>query len=194
MVTPLDYDAVVLAGGAARRFDGVDKTRLPVAGTPMLDRVLRACAAAATTVVVGPERPTYRPVTWAREDPPGGGPVPAIAAGLARCAAGLVVLLAADLPFVTPPVVDELLAAVGDHDGAFLVDATGHTQPLTAAYRTAPLAAAIGAGGPGAPLLRTLAPLDVVRVTDTTGAAVDCDTPDELRAARRRADEDEHHG
>ncbi|MFF1746700.1 NTP transferase domain-containing protein, partial [Streptomyces mirabilis] len=56
------YDAVVLAGGAARRLGGADKPGLRVGGRPLLDRVLAACATAATTVVVAAPRETARPV------------------------------------------------------------------------------------------------------------------------------------
>ncbi|NGO81562.1 NTP transferase domain-containing protein [Streptomyces sp. YC504] len=76
------YDAVVLAGGAAKRLGGVDKPAVQVGGRALLDRVLTACAAAGTTVVVAPPRPTLRPVVWAREEPAGGGPLAALAAGV----------------------------------------------------------------------------------------------------------------
>ncbi|SDK53629.1 DUF6457 domain-containing protein [Streptomyces indicus] len=76
------YDAVVLAGGAAKRLGGVDKPAVQVGGRALLDRVLGACAAAGTTVVVAPPRPTVRPVVWAREEPAGGGPLAALAAGV----------------------------------------------------------------------------------------------------------------
>ncbi|MFF0480446.1 DUF6457 domain-containing protein [Streptomyces sp. NPDC004435] len=77
------YDAVVLAGGAARRLGGVDKPGLRVGGRALLDRVLAACAGARLTVVVGDPRPTVRPVRWTRERPAGTGPVAALAAGAA---------------------------------------------------------------------------------------------------------------
>lgn len=47
------YDAVVLAGGAAKRLGGADKPGLTVGGLALLDRVLVACRGARTTVVVG---------------------------------------------------------------------------------------------------------------------------------------------
>ncbi|MDP9398746.1 MAG: NTP transferase domain-containing protein, partial [Actinomycetota bacterium] len=56
------YDAVVLAGGRARRLGGVDKPGLEVAGRSLLDRVLAACAGAGRTVIAGPQRPTARAV------------------------------------------------------------------------------------------------------------------------------------
>ncbi|MGV9877651.1 molybdenum cofactor guanylyltransferase, partial [Streptomyces cellulosae] len=106
------YDAVVLAGGAARRLGGADKPAVRVGGRPLLDRVLAACADARTTVVVAGPRPTARPVTWAREDPPGGGPLAALDAGLRHVTAEHVVLLSADLPFLDARTVAALLDAL----------------------------------------------------------------------------------
>ncbi|MEU6927909.1 DUF6457 domain-containing protein [Streptomyces sp. NPDC046374] len=78
------YDAIVLAGGAARRLGGADKPGVRVGGRSLLDRVLTGCRDAGTTVVVADPRTTARPVEWAREDPPGGGPLAALDAGLRR--------------------------------------------------------------------------------------------------------------
>ncbi|MBY8867487.1 molybdenum cofactor guanylyltransferase [Streptomyces sp. RCPT1-4] len=131
----------MLAGGAARRLGGADKPGVRVGGRALLDRVLGACADARTTVVVADPRPTARPVRWAREEPPGGGPLAALEAGLRHTTAEHVVVLSADLPFLEPATVGDLLAALraGDADGALLIDAEGRDQPLVAAYRTAAL-------------------------------------------------------
>lgn len=183
------YDALVLAGGAARRLGGVDKPGLPVGGRTLLDRVLAACADAGTTVVVGPERATERSgLRWTREDPPGGGPVAAVAAGLRYVTAEYVLLLAADLPFLDGRTVNRLLDALPEHDGALLVDAGGRDQPLAAAYRTAALRSALaGLGDPaGLPLRRLLGPLRLARLADPDGVSYDCDTWEDLELARLR--------
>jgi molybdopterin-guanine dinucleotide biosynthesis protein A len=79
------YAAVILAGGAARRLGGVSKPMLPVGGRSMLARVLAAVPDARPRVVVGPPELALPPgVLRAQEQPPGGGPVAATAAGLAR--------------------------------------------------------------------------------------------------------------
>ncbi len=205
------YDAVVLAGGAARRLGGADKPSLTVGDTTLLDRVLAACAAARRAVVVGPRRPTGRPVTWAREDPPGGGPLPALAAGVAAVTADVVVVLAADLPFLTPEVVRVLVAACtepepgtrpaeggegGPRDGAVLVDADRRDQPLAGAYRTESLRRELGllhaehGTLAGLPLRLLTAELGLRRVPDPAGAAFDCDTWEDLSAARARMGDD----
>jgi molybdopterin-guanine dinucleotide biosynthesis protein A len=186
------FDAVVLAGGAARRLGGEDKPGLVVGGATLLDRVLAACAEAGVTVVVGPKRATARAVRWAREEPPGGGPVAGLAAGLAHVTAEVTLLLAADLPFLDAAAVRRLLdalAAAPEVDGAVLVDAEGREQLLTAAYRTAPLRAALAAVGEpdGARLRAVTAALRTLRLPDTTDVAVDCDTWDDVERARERA-------
>jgi len=187
------YDAMVLAGGAARRLGGADKPALAVGGRTLLDRVLAVCSDAGTTVVVGPQRETVRGgLRWTREHPPGGGPVAAVAAGLRYVTAERVLLLAADLPFIDRPTVTRLLAALDEDEGeteaAVLVDAAGRDQPLAAAYRTAPLRASLAAlGDPaGLPLRRLTAPLRTVRLADLDGVAYDCDTWEELAQARER--------
>ncbi|MFG2545826.1 NTP transferase domain-containing protein [Streptomyces sp. NPDC048594] len=212
---PAGYDAVVLAGGAARRLGGADKPGLRVGGRALLDRVLAACAGARTTVVVADPRPTARPVTWAREDPPGGGPLAALAAGLRHTTAEYVVVLSADLPFLGEPTVARLLSALAasEADGVLLTDADGRDQPLVAAYRASAvrreLAAPAGdradpAGREGRedhpgdrpdltglPLRRLTGALRLARVPDAV-ASFDCDTWDDIATARARIREHGH--
>ncbi|WP_405439472.1 molybdenum cofactor guanylyltransferase [Streptomyces avidinii] len=196
----MSYDAIVLAGGAARRLGGADKPALSVGGRALLDRVLDACPDARTTVVVGGRRPTARPVHWTREDPPGGGPVAALDAGLRRTTAELVLVLSADLPFLDRETVRALLEAPGGPggpgadraDGALLRDPDGRDQPLVAAYRAEPLRRELAllatehGNLTGLPLRALTAELDLVRVTSRPLASFDCDTWDDLAAARAR--------
>lgn len=169
------YDAVILAGGAARRFGG-DKPGALVGGVPMIARVAAAVADAARVVVVGPERPGLDAV-FVREDPPGGGPVPALRAGLALVESPRLVLLAADLPLLTPRIVAALLA----HPEAVLVDGEGADQWLTGAWRTDVLRAALSRYE-GRSLRGVLGPLDPVRVPGGDDWT-DCDTPEDLARA-----------
>ncbi len=191
MTGTVDYDAVVLAGGRARRLGGVDKAGLVVGGRSLLDRSLAAVADARAVVAVGPLRETAAAdVTWVREEPPGAGPLAALGAGLAALpspVAPVVVVLAADLPYVTPAVVQRLLDELArtGADAACLVDGGGQRQLLTAAYRSRPLAGALARTGLLAdqPLRPVLGSLATTQVRDPT-AARDVDTPDDLAAAR----------
>lgn len=181
-MTLLPYDAVVLAGGTGRRLGGADKPGLLVGGATLLDRVLGAVDDAGTVVVVGPPRPTVRPVVWAREDPPGGGPAAALAAGLARVQADVVVVLAADLPFLDAGTVTALREAAVNADGALLVDDGGRDQVLTSCWSTARLRERATGDLDGAPLRALLRGLEPVRVRSAAG--VDVDTPADLARAR----------
>ncbi|SEE89707.1 NTP transferase domain-containing protein [Streptomyces sp. Ag109_O5-10] len=194
------YDAIVLAGGAARRLGGADKPAVRVGGRPLLDRVLAACAGARRTVVVAAPRPTSRAVHWTREEPPGGGPVAALDAGLRHITADRAVVLSADLPFLEEAAVERLLAALHTTaaDGALLTDADGRDQPLVAAYRTTALRHALSAlagdggnGLTGLPLRRLTAALNLTRVPDPL-ASFDCDTWDDIADARARIREHGH--
>jgi molybdopterin-guanine dinucleotide biosynthesis protein A len=188
------YDAIVLAGGAAKRLGGADKPAVRVGGRALLDRVLAACADAATTVVVGGRRPTTRAVTWTREEPQGGGPLAALGAGVRHTSSESVLVLSADLPFLRESTVEALLAAAGhgDRDGALCVDQDGRDQPLVAVYRAEPLRRELAllatehGGLAGLPLRLLTHELDLARVEADPLASFDCDTWEDIAAARAR--------
>jgi molybdopterin-guanine dinucleotide biosynthesis protein A len=182
------YDAVVLAGGTGRRLGGIDKPAVRIGATTLLDRVLLSVQSAARVVVVGPERQTAQPVLWTREDPPGGGPVAAIEAGLRLVRSPVVAVLAADLPFLTVDVI-ELLRAGMSADGALLVDDTGRHQLLVGVWRTEALRSALPTDAAGARLSTMLATLDPALVSlppagDRPPVWFDCDTADDVTTAR----------
>ncbi|TDQ53327.1 molybdenum cofactor guanylyltransferase [Actinorugispora endophytica] len=177
------FDAVILAGGAARRLGGADKPGLDVGGRTLLERVAAAARGAASTIVVGPRRPVPA-ARYVREDPPGAGPVPALRTGLAEVREPWFALLAADMPFLDAEAVEALRAAAARGDGAVLADDRGHPQWTAGVWRAAAVRAAL-AGYPGSSLRGLLAPLEPVAVP-LAEAAVDCDTPEALARARAR--------
>lgn len=145
--TPPQLGAVVLTGGTAARMGGIDKATIEVGGVTLLERALAATRSAVEVVVVGGQVPTTRPVTWTREDPPGGGPAAGLLAGLDRFRRDpdLVCVLAVDMPDVDAGTVERLrrsLQADPAAHGACLVDPDGRRQPLAAVYRAAALQAA----------------------------------------------------
>jgi len=187
----VEYDAIILAGGRARRLGGVDKPLIEIRGVTLLETALAAAGGANSTVVVGPERPGLRDVTWVLEEPPGSGPVGALAAGMGSGSAPLVAVLAADLAFVTRSAVERLAAAVGDTDGAIAVDGSGRDQYLLAVYRRTSLQNSMDAlpSTTGAPLATVAGALRLVRIRDDA-AGTDCDTWDDVAGARRRSEEE----
>ncbi|MGH3728134.1 MAG: molybdenum cofactor guanylyltransferase [Micromonosporaceae bacterium] len=216
------YAAVILAGGAARRLDGVDKPALRLGGRPLIDRVLAAVSGGHPRIVVGPARELPEGVLTAREDPPGGGPLAALAAGLALVPEHqpLVALLAADLPFLTHQAVRDLRAAVGAGaatagpgaaspgaatasrgpadfpEAATYVDPDGRRQFLCAVWRTGPLRRRLAALGrtDGVPLRRLYAEAHVAELYSPSQPPpwYDCDTPEQLRYAEAWLKESTH--
>jgi molybdopterin-guanine dinucleotide biosynthesis protein A len=181
-VTP--YLVVVPAGGASTRF-GSDKVAV------LLDRVLAGLPAGVPVVCVGPlrETPGRTEVHWARESPPGSGPLAAVATAVLSgpeelADVAVVVLCGADMPRVgaaVPSLVGALLAT-DDADVAVLVDASGAPQPLASAWRRPSLVDALARIGPPAsvPLRRLLDGVTAVEVADEWDAAHDVDTPADL--------------
>jgi molybdopterin-guanine dinucleotide biosynthesis protein A len=199
-VSAAPYDAVVLAGGAATRLRGIDKPAAEVGRRRLLDRVLAAVGDAERVVVVGPRRGWEPPtVTVVREDPPGGGPVAAIAAGLAATRSTVVAVLAGDLPFLTSSTIATLRAALAEPgeppaDGAVLVDDGGRDQLLAGVWRAASLRTRCAALPVSGAAVRNLATGLVVRRVSAAGEATDgpppwwdCDTDADLRRAREWA-------
>ncbi|MEV0362922.1 NTP transferase domain-containing protein [Nocardia fusca] len=185
--SPLAPDVIVLAGGRASRMGGVDKPGLVVGGRSMLQTALTAVASLGRTVVVGPPRPELAAhIVQTREPEPGSGPVAAVAAGLAALGAEpapRVVVLAADLPFLTDAAIDELVRRSDDFDAVFAADAAGRPQYLIGVWRTEPLAARLGEldsviNQP----MKALVPLRT-NIVALPGVD-DCDTPGEIAAAR----------
>ena len=178
---------VVLAGGGSRRL-GHDKLTASLGrGATVLDTLLAGVRGALPLVdvtAVGPEVATTHPVTWVREDPPGGGPVAGLSAGLRGLDDGdVAVVLAGDQPFAGPAL-PLLLAALGTADAAIGVDPSGADQPLTGCYRVGPLRRAVGDAPAGRSVRSVLALLTVVRVDLSARASLDVDTAADLARAR----------
>jgi molybdenum cofactor guanylyltransferase len=190
------FDAVVLAGGRGTRLGGTDKPGLIVGGQTLLGAVVTALtpAGADRIVVVGPERTgAGGRVRYAREDPPGCGPVAALACGLEQVSAPVIVLLAADLPFLRPAHVTRLLTALAAQEapGVVLLDDSARPQWLVSGWLAAGLRGALDRYR-GSSLRGLLGPLDPVLLPDETAAGeppawLDCDTAGDLRRAREWA-------
>ncbi|TWP34202.1 molybdenum cofactor guanylyltransferase [Leekyejoonella antrihumi] len=173
---------VVLCGGTSRRFGGGDKTAAAFGPTTVLGHLLSELPSDLAVICVGDERPTPRPVTWMREDPPHGGPVAAIAAALERIDSALVAVIAGDMPYAARGLA-ALRAALADAPApasAVAVDSHGHRQPLLALHHTAVLRAALPETADGAAVRRVLEALTVVSVPVDDRAAADVDTPTDL--------------
>jgi molybdopterin-guanine dinucleotide biosynthesis protein A len=103
----------------------------------------------------------------------------------------VVVVLAGDLPFLTPGLVGQLRERLSG-DGVLVVDDTGRDQYLLGAWRTSVLRTAVAATAGPTSLRRVLAPLAVRRLRPEVPPGepppwLDCDTPADLARARAAA-------
>jgi molybdopterin-guanine dinucleotide biosynthesis protein A len=197
---------IVLAGGRSRRWQGRDKTAQVLAGravlTQTVSRAIEELGGAAqglrVVVVAPPAHPAREAITrlpveviWTLEHPPGGGPVAALDAGLAALeAAGgapaTVAVVAGDMPFAATAV-PRLLAALtaGTLDAVLGSDPDGVRQVLLAAYRTAPLRAALaGRERAGTSLTVLVGDLGVGEIAVSERESLDLDTPERMDAAQ----------
>ena len=195
--------AIVLAGGASRRF-GRDKLAEPVRGRSLLDRAIAAVAAVADDVLVvgaaGPEALATPADTTVRRIPdalPGEGPLAALPGALREARHGVAIVVAGDMPDLVPSVLDLLLTNV-EHGGsrAAVLETTGSPAPL-------PVAVDVAAGELGARVsltagessLRALlarlvpevVPASTWRALDPAGATLrDVDSEEDLADTERR--------
>ncbi|HEX2857340.1 MAG TPA: NTP transferase domain-containing protein [Propionibacteriaceae bacterium] len=182
MSGPVEFDAVVLAGGQGSRLGGVSKADLVVGGVRLLDLVLDAARDARTRVVVG-DVAAPPGVLVTREDPAGTGPAAGLAAGLAAITdpAPWTLVLACDLPDATgvvPSLIDAAGVADAGTDGCCASGPDGSLQWLLGLYRTDALRRAVAAyGDPRNRSVRgMLAPLALTGVRPADGLTDDLDT------------------
>jgi molybdopterin-guanine dinucleotide biosynthesis protein A len=138
-VTPSPLAGLVLCGGAGRRM-GADKALLEFEGEPLLLRIARRLGEVADPVLLAPGRPGrlgdlgYVEVADASEQ---SGPLGGIVAGVAASPHDLVAVVAADMPFASPPLF-ALLASVRFDEDVVVPVVGGGLEPLHAVYaRTA---------------------------------------------------------
>ena len=176
--------AVILAGGTARRMGGISKADVLIKGKRLLDYLLEDLAAqqiTSVTVVAPPSVQLPPGVQRSLEDPPLGGPVAGIAAGLAclRPAKELTLLLSCDAPLAArclPALANALI-----HDGAVAYH-QGYRQLLVGLYCTEKLRGAVAPGGQGLrniSVKRALASLDLA-TCPITQLATDLDTLEDV--------------
>ena len=137
--------AAILAGGRATRFDGRDKSALVVDGRTILDRQIDAVGALTGDIlIVGhASHPRARTIADRVVDC---GPLGGLHAALSEARGDRVILLACDMPFVTPAflahLVDRMESAVPEAPEAMVavVPATERGyHPLCAVYPRAAL-------------------------------------------------------
>jgi molybdopterin-guanine dinucleotide biosynthesis protein A len=136
---------VVLAGGRSTRFGEGDKALADLAGTPMIRRVADRLTPAVADLVVNcrPEQtPRLRTaledypleVSYAEDEEPDRGPTAGIRNGLRAVNSEYAFVVACDMPFVDPALVEYLFERASGHDAAVPRCDDGWYEPIHAVY------------------------------------------------------------
>ena len=190
-----DVAAIVVGGGGGERLGGASKPDLPLGGVRLIDRVcgalLEACGAGCVAVVP----PAVRVPDGVRrtlEDPPNGGPLAGIDAGLRALSVGgdiLVVVVSVDAPGVGAFLPALLEPALGEGSDGRIVrggDPEPFDQYLMGVYRAGALRRvldeAVDSLGSvrGVGVRRVLRALEVERVSVGADVCRDIDTPEDV--------------
>ena len=195
MAPRADVAAIVVGGGGGVRLGGVSKPDLTLGGVRLIDRVcgvlVEACGAGCVAVVP----PTVRVpegVVRTLEDPPSGGPLAGIDAGLRALGIDddvLVVVVSVDAPGLAGSVPALLGSPLGsDSEGRIAVggDPEPFDQYLMGVYRAGALrrildeaVAALGSVR-GVGVRRVLRALALERVSVDADVCRDIDTPEDV--------------
>lgn len=130
--------AAILAGGKAQRFGGRDKSRLIVEGRSIIVRQLDVLQRVADDVfIVAPDAAPFADLGIAvhADVVPGLGAIGGLYTALEVARADIVIVVACDLPYLSAPLLAELVRRASDGDGAW-VRSTRGVEPLLACYRT----------------------------------------------------------
>lgn len=131
-------EGFVLVGGGSRRF-GSTKTTTAWRGRPLAEHALRALVGLGvrTRLVTADPMPYLQwGVPLVTTEPPGRGPVGALAAALRVAQAGYVLVLAGDMPRVDTALLRRLVAAGEGVDAVCCTDPDGRRHPFPGLYAT----------------------------------------------------------
>ena len=187
-----DCTAIIMAGGDSRRM-GTDKANLTLGDQTLLQTVTATMQQLFPQVVVSVRQPRAGiDLPQVCDEQPDGGPLAGLVASLGQITTPWAFMVACDMPFVVPEVV-ELLAKYRMQHQAVVPVVHGHPQPLAAFYAASclkPLRASLAARQKG--LRGVLQQLDVRYVDEAEMLAADpqlrsffdLDTPQDVAAAR----------
>lgn len=161
-----DVTACIVAGGRARRLGGALKPLLLIDGETILARqraVLAPRAAELVLALAAPGPLAEQGVRAVYDVVADAGPLAGLAAGLAASARPWMLAVAGDMPYLSPAVLDALLAAASPATDAVVPVVGGYPEPLCAVYGRA--AAPVIARHLATGARRTQGILDDLRVT-----------------------------
>lgn len=141
MIPKHDITAVILAGGRGRRMDDADKGWVMLDGEPLISHVIRILLPQVSTMIISANRnlARYRELGFpVISDKQSGfaGPLAGIASALDHVKTSWALVVACDMPRLSPDLVARLVAAVDQHQADIAVAHDGQSiQPVVMLLR-----------------------------------------------------------
>ena len=132
-----DTQAFILAGGASSRM-GTDKSQLPLEGQTFTERIAETLLKLTDSVFVVGGRQPESSLPRVADVYPQWGALGGLHAALTACKREWAIVVACDLPFVSPELFSCLAEKRVDHDAVVPIQKDGRPQPLAALYRVDP--------------------------------------------------------
>ncbi len=185
----------VQAGGYSSRMEA-DKALLPLAGVPLIERLLQGLNGLGDEIVITTNHPAayaYLGLRMASDREPGAGTLHGLSTALRAARGELVLVLACDMPFVCRPLLESMLR-LADSADVVIPRWNGEYEPLHAVYRRACLPAVEQALARGDRRMISFFPAVQVRIVEQAEIAeidpqglgfFNVNTPEDLRQAEQ---------
>ncbi len=132
-----DVTSIVFAGGLGTRLGGTKKALLDVGGKPIIERILDALVPVGGDVIVVDNDESLAHLPGVRIVPDSevrAGVLTALHSGLSAAAGELCLVIACDMPFLNPPLLEWLIDLAANFDVVMPVT-NGQMEPMHAVYR-----------------------------------------------------------
>ena len=190
-----ELEAFILAGGASRRM-GTDKSQLPIEGQTFTERIAITLKALTDSITLVGRDAHNSTLPTVPDVYPQWGALGGLHAALATCKREWAIVVACDLPFVTPELFTLLAQLRLDHEAVVPIQPDGRPQPLAALYRVDPCrqrAEALIAAGHRRPLdllevvkTRWVSFAEITNLDQAESFFVNINTPDDYYEATRK--------
>jgi molybdopterin-guanine dinucleotide biosynthesis protein A len=130
-------EAFILAGGASSRM-GTDKSQLLIDEQTLVERITARLLEITDLITIVGKPPTASRLPTVPDVYPHWGALGGLHAALTACRHEWAVVVACDLPYVTPALFEHLATLRVDHEAVVPVQNDGRPQPLAALYRIDP--------------------------------------------------------
>jgi len=130
-------EAFILAGGESRRM-GTDKSQLLIQDQTFTERIAETLLPVTDSITLVGARQVHSRFSVVPDVYPKWGALGGLQAALAACQREWAIIVACDLPFVTPELFNFLASLRAKHEAVVPLQQDGRPQPLAALYRVDP--------------------------------------------------------